>query len=205
MNPHLTTVLRKINSKPFDTLSIWDIDDTLFISPKTHVYVLKKEGSKEKIVRKLTTEEFNGYRLAPNEHFDFFEFRDSHLFFNTAKPLVGNLAKAKEALESKSTMVLVLTARADFNDKDKFLKKFEMYGLDMSRDNIHVVRSGNLGMGTAEGKKEVLQTVLNTNKFKHAHMYDDDERNLRAFLSLETKKTKLLAYIVNKGIISPYV
>lgn len=197
-----SSLIKKIKSLPtsVDTLSVWDIDDTLFVSPKTFVYVVKNN----KIVRKLTTEEFNGYRLGPNEKFDFFEFRDSNIFFNTAQPLSANLKKAKTALESKTTMVLILTARADFNDKNTFLRKFQMYGLDMSKPNIHVSRSGNLGMGTAEGKKAVLEEVLSTNRFKKAMMYDDDEKNLKVFLSIKKKDLDLKAYIVKQGKILPY-
>lgn len=201
MNRNLTNLLNKINSIPtVNHLSIWDIDDTLFVSPKTFIYVVKNNS----IIRKLTTEQFNGYRLSIGEKFDFFEFRDANLFFNTAKPLSANLSKAKKALESKNTFVLVLTARADFNDRDLFLKKFEAYGLNMSSPNIHVVRSGNLGMGTAEGKKEVLNSVLGTGKFRTADMYDDDSRNLDAFMSLQVKNIKLSSYIVKQGHISKY-
>ena len=55
-----------------------------------------------------------------------------------------------------------------------------------------------------EGKKEVLKSVLNTGKFKTADMYDDDARNLDAFLSLKTNDVKLAAYIVKEGHISTY-
>jgi hypothetical protein len=201
MNRNLTNLLNKINSlASVSHLSIWDIDDTLFVSPKTFIYVVKNNS----IVKKLTTEEFNGYRLGGGEKFDFFEFRDANLFFNTARPLSANLMRAKRALESRNTFVLVLTARSDFNDKNTFLKKFETYGLNMSSPNIHVARSGNLGMGTAEGKKEVLRSVLNTGKFQTADMYDDDARNLDAFLSLKSNNVKLSAYIVKEGKISAY-
>jgi hypothetical protein len=201
MNRNLTNLLGKINSLASAShLSIWDIDDTLFVSPKTFIYVVKNNS----IVKKLTTEEFNGYRLGGGEKFDFFEFRDANLFFNTARPLSANLLRAKRALESRNTFVLVLTARSDFNDKNTFLKKFETYGLNMSSPNIHVARSGNLGMGTAEGKKEVLKSVLNTGKFQTADMYDDDARNLDAFLSLKSNNVKLSAYIVKEGKISAY-
>jgi hypothetical protein len=201
MNRNLTNLLGKINSlASVNHLSIWDIDDTLFVSPKTFIYVVKNNS----IVKKLTTEEFNGYRLGGGEKFDFFEFRDANLFFNTARPLSANLLRAKRALESRNTFVLILTARSDFGDKNTFLKKFETYGLNMSSPNIHVARSGNLGMGTAEGKKEVLKSVLNTGKFQTADMYDDDARNLDAFLSLKSNNVKLSAYIVKEGKISAY-
>lgn len=200
MDRNLINLINKINPLPVNHLSVWDIDDTLFLSPKTSVYVTKNG----KIVKKLSTEEFNGYRLKGGEKFDFFEFKDSNLFFNTAKPLSANLMKAKNALQSRNTFVIVLTARSDFNDKNKFLRKFETYGLDMSKPNIHVVRSGNLGMGTAEGKKEVLKNVLDTKKFRTGDMYDDDSRNLDAFLSLGSRDVKLSAYIVREGHIYPY-
>ena len=198
----MDNLISKIKRLPdsVNTLSVWDIDDTLFISKDTHVYVTKNG----KIVKKLTTEQFNGYKLGAGEKFDFFEFRDSNIFFNTAKPLSANLRQAKTALQSKNTMVLILTARADFNDKNKFLRKFESYGLDMSRPNIHVARSGNLGMSTAEGKKAVLESVFGTKKFKFASMYDDDSNNLDAFLSLRNKGINLSAYIVRNGRILPY-
>ncbi len=200
MDRNLINLINKINPLPVNHLSVWDIDDTLFLSPKTSVYVTKNG----KIVKKLSTEEFNGSRLKGGEKFDFFEFKDSNLFFNTAKPLSANLMKAKNALQSRNTFVIVLTARSDFNDKNKFLRKFETYGLDMSKPNIHVVRSGNLGMGTAEGKKEVLKNVLDTKKFRTGDMYDDDSRNLDAFLSLGSRDVKLSAYIVREGHIYPY-
>ena len=211
-NKVLEGVLNRIDALPskINNLSVWDIDDTLFVSPKTNVYVTK--GGK--IVKKLSTEEFNGYKLKMGEQFDFFEFRDSNLFFRTAKPLSSNLRRAKQALESENTMVLILTARSDFNDKERFLKKFEMYGLDMGKPNIHVVRSGNLGMSTFEGKRATLAAVLNTKipsfkdkeakRFKKASMYDDDSRNLDAFLSLSSKDISLSAFIVKNGKIYPY-
>jgi len=197
-------LLKKINALPksVTNLSVWDIDDTLFLSEDTHVQVINKN----KIVKKLTTKEFNGYKLKVGEKFDYSEFRDANLFFNTAKPLSNNLKKAKQALESKNTMVVILTARADMNDKKKFLNKFHMYGLDMSKPNIHVSRSGNLNMSTAAAKAEVLSQILATNRFTTVCMYDDDTKNLDSFLKIQTEKSKIKldAYIVKGGKILPY-
>lgn len=197
MNDALKNLILKVKRLPASvtTLSIWDIDDTLFESPKTHVYVIKNNS----IVDKLTTEKFNGYKLKPGEVFDFSEFRDANLFFRTAKPLSVNLKKAKVALESKNTMVLILTARADFNDKNLFLRKFEMCGIDMKKPNIHVVRSGNLGMSTVDGKKTVMREVFAARSFKYAMMYDDDRRNLDAFLSLNPSGVKMSAFLAKEG------
>jgi len=185
------------------TLSIWDIDDTLFESPETHVYVV----AKNKIVKKLTTTEFNNYRLRPGESFDFTEFRDSKLFFHGAQPLNSNIAKAKSTIESRNSMMLVLTARANFNNKSLFLAKFKLYGLDLNTPESHVARAGNLNINsTAKAKKTIIEECLNTNKFTVVHMYDDDARNLDAFLSLKTtfKNVKFKAFIAEKNKLKVY-
>ena len=183
------------------TLSVWDIDDTLFTS-KTNIYVIKNN----QIVKKLSTSEYNSYKLRPGEVFDYSEFRDASLFFHNAKPISQSISKVKGILESRNIMLLALTARSDFNDKGLFLQKFKLYGLDMSTPLSHVARSGNLGLPTAAGKKEVLDQCLNTKKFKHTVMFDDDTRNLDAFLSLQAshKNITFRAYAVHKGKIVPY-
>lgn len=185
------------------TLSVWDIDDTLFESPETHVYVI----ARNKIVKKLTTSEFNKYRLRPGESFDFTEFRDSKLFFHGAQPLNSNISKAKSAIESKNSMMLVLTARANFNNKKLFLAKFKMYGLDLNTPESHVARAGELNISsTSQAKKTIIEECLNTNKFTHAHMYDDDSRNLDAFLTLENtfKNIKFKAFIAERNKLKIY-
>lgn len=185
------------------TLSVWDIDDTLFLSPDTHVYVV----AKNKIVKKLTTSEFNKYRLRPGESFDFKEFRDSNIFFHGAQPLSSNIAKAKKAIESKNSMMLVLTARANFNNKNLFLAKFKLYGLDLNTPESHVARAGNLNISsTAKAKATIIDKCLNTKKFTDVHMYDDDSRNLDAFLALEStfKNVNFKAFIAEKNKIKVY-
>jgi len=209
MNPHLKNLLKKIEELPksIDSLSIWDIDDTLFES-ETSVFVIKDN----KIVKKLSTSEYNSYRPKLGENFDFSEFRDSNLFFHHAKPLSANLRMAKESLEKKNNFFMVLTARADFNDKNLILRKFEMYGLEMNKPTTHIVRSGNLGLSTAAGKKEVIAACLNTKrrdasaKFKTASLYDDDKRNLDAFLSLKSSVSdiKYETFIIKNGHIQFY-
>ena len=179
-------LLDKINKlgRNVNVLSVWDIDDTLFESPNTFIYVISNKGQ---IVDKLSTSKFNSHRLNPGEKYDFSEFRDSEIFFHGASPISGNISKAKKVLESKNTMLLLLTARGDFNNKSLFLKKFKKYGLDLNTPESHVARSGNLGISnTAQAKKNVLEQCLNTKKFTEVHMYDDDSRNLEAFKSLQT-------------------
>lgn len=182
----LTGIMTKISRLPAGVrnLSIWDIDDTMFLSKNMHIYVKNSEG---KITEKLTSQQYNSRPKLPGENFDFSEFRSARIFFENAKAIEPNIKLAKAALQSRKSMVLVLTAREDFDDKDTFLRKFELYGLDMKHPHIHVVRSGNLGLGSTAGKVEVLDRCLSTRRFASAQMYDDHKENLEAFLGLKKR------------------
>lgn len=201
MKGHLDKISKL--DKRVTTLSIWDIDDTLFVSENIRIYVVAKNS----VVKKLTTQEFNKYRLRPGERYDFSEFRNAKLFFHGATPLNSNITKAKKILESNQSMLLVLTARANFDNKNMFLKKFQKYGLDLDTAESHVARAGNLGISsTAQAKKTVIEECLNTEKFTEVHMYDDDPRNLSAFLSLipQYENIKFKAYIAKDNKLIKY-
>ena len=79
----------------------------------------------------------------------------------------------------------MLTARADFDDKDKFLATFEKYGIDMSR--VHVHRAGNLPGDEPPAYKKAIwvRKYLNTGKYSRVNLIDDSMSNLRVFKSLE--------------------
>lgn len=197
--------LDKISKLPrsVNCLSIWDIDDTLFESLNTHVYVLHDN----KIVKRLTTSEFNTYRLKPGETVDFFEFKDANIFFHTASPLSSNIKKAKDAIESNHTFMVTLTARTNFNDKGLFLKKMSMFGLDLNRPDTHAIRAGNLNMGSPSvAKAKIISECLATNRFKSVYMYDDSSKNLDAFLALKSanKGVHFGAYLAQHGKLKHY-
>lgn len=162
-------------------LTIFDIDDTLFHT--TAQIKVMKDG---KVVRSLTNQEFNNYQLQPGEEFDFGEFRSAEKFAKESEPIKPMINTLKRILDRASnTKVIMLTARADFDDKDKFLKTFEKYGIDMSR--IHVHRAGNLpGDDPPAYKKAVwVRKYLNTGKYNRVNLIDDSMSNLKVFKSLE--------------------
>jgi hypothetical protein len=177
--------LRKIKSLPknVNKLSVWDIDDTLFTSKDLRIFIIKNN----QIVKELSTSEWNHYRLKPGESPDFSQFRDSSIFFHSAKPLSKNLRTAKAALESKDTMMITLTARSKTDSKDLFLQKFKKYGIDMNKSTSHSVFAGELGMTTAKAKAHILDACLASKKFNAIYMYDDHRENLTEFLKLKTK------------------
>jgi len=162
-------------------LTIFDIDDTLFHT--TAQIKVMKDG---KVVRSLTNQEFNNYQLQPGEEFDFGEFRSAEKFAKESEPIKPMINTLKRILDrAANTKVIMLTARADFDDKEKFLGTFEKYGIDMSR--IHVHRAGNLpGDDPPAYKKAVwVRKYLNTGKYNRVNLIDDSMTNLKVFKSLE--------------------
>jgi FMN phosphatase YigB (HAD superfamily) len=166
------------------TLTIFDIDETLFHT-KAKVAVLK-DG---KVVRMLDNQEFNTYKLKDGESFDFREFKSAEVFRKTSTPIVRMVDKAKAIVKAKSnphSRAIIVTARADFDDKEMFLQTFRDHGLPI--DQMHVERSGNLGIESpAEAKKVVFRKYLNTKNYIKTRLYDDAMSNLKAFLELQSE------------------
>jgi FMN phosphatase YigB (HAD superfamily) len=170
----------RINHATAKSLVIFDIDDTLLHT--TAKIKVVKDG---KVVRTLTNQEFNNYTLQPGEEFDFGEFRDAEKFNRESQPIKPMVNKLKTILDhAKNSKVIMLTARADFDDKNLFLKTFNDLGIDMSR--VHVHRAGNLpGDDIPAEKKAVwVRKYLNTDQYNHVRLYDDSMSNLRVFKSL---------------------
>jgi FMN phosphatase YigB (HAD superfamily) len=168
------------------SLTIFDIDDTLFHT--TAQIAVMKDG---KVIRKLTNNEFNNYTLKAGEDFDFSEFRDAHKFYHESKPIQRMLAKAKAILansvKNPNSKVVIITARANFDDKDKFLATFRKYGFDI--DKVRVERAGNIeGEFIPAFKKAIIiRNYLNTKQYSKVRLFDDSMSNLKEFLRLKTE------------------
>ena len=175
---------------------MFDIDETLFHT-KAKVGVVK-DG---KVVRMLDNQEFNTYKLKAGESFDFREFKSAEVFRKTSTPIVRMIEKAKAIVKAKSnphSRAIIVTARADFDDKDMFLQTFRDHGLPI--DQMHVERSGNLGINSpAEAKKVVFRRYLNTKNYIKTRLYDDAMSNIKAFLELQSEypDIKFEAWFVN--------
>jgi predicted chitinase len=162
-------------------LTIFDIDDTLFHT--TAQIKVMKDGQ---VVRSLSNQEFNNYQLQPGEEFDFGEFRSAEKFAKESEPIKPMINTLKRILDKTSnTKVIMLTARADFDNKDQFLNTFEKHGIDMSQ--IHVHRAGNIpGDEPPAYKKAVwVRKYLNTGKYNRVNLIDDSMSNLKVFKSLK--------------------
>lgn len=162
-------------------LTIFDIDDTLL-----HTTAQIKVVQNGKIVRKLNNQEFNTYQLKPGEKFDFGEFRDAEKFRRESQPIRPMIAKLKAILKNAgNNRVIMLTARADFDDKNKVLATFGRYGIDMSR--VHIYRAGNLPGDAipAEKKAVIVRKFLDSGLYNRVRLYDDSMSNLRVFKDLK--------------------
>ena len=163
-------------------LTIFDVDETMFIT-KAKVGVVK-DG---KTIKKLSNKQFNKYKIKSDEKFDFGEFKNAEIFNKTSTPIAKMINKVKVILKHATrsgSKVIIVTARADFDDRDLFLDTFRKQGIDI--DKIYVERSGNLGPGPAKDNKVVVfKKYLNQKIYKRVRLFDDDKGNLNALLSLK--------------------
>jgi len=177
-------------------LTIWDIDETLF-NTKALVYVMKGPD----VVRKLTNQEFNTYKLDAGETFDFREFKDAKHFRDTSEPIakaIQKLIAIHKNVKAKGSKMIVITARSDFDDRDIFLDTFRKQGIDI--DDIHVHRSGNLNApNSAAGKKIYIKQYLDTGKYARVRLFDDAISNLEMFkgLAKEYPNVSFEAYLAH--------
>lgn len=168
------------------SLTIFDIDDTLFHT--TAQIAVIKNGQ---VVKKLTNQEFNHYPLSDGESFDFSEFRDSHKFYHESKPISRMMEKAKAILansvKNPNSKVVIITARADFDNRDKFLDTFRKHGFDI--DKVRVERAGNIAGDFIPAFKKaiIIRNYLNIRQFNKVRLFDDSMSNLAEFLKLKSE------------------
>jgi len=170
-----------------NSLHMFDVDDTLFhTTAKIHV-----KDKTNKTVKTLSNQEFNTHTLEPGHHYDFSEFRDADKFHKESKPISKMINKIKaihkNVQKKPDSKVILNTARADFDDKHKFLDKFKKHGINM--DDIHVERAGNLpgDEHPSEKKAQIVRNHLARKKYKDVHLYDDSLSNLKALKKMKNE------------------
>jgi hypothetical protein len=177
-------------------LTIFDIDDTLFVS-KARIIVKNTNTGKEKA---LTPMEFNSYKLRKHEEYDYGEFRSAKIFYQTATPIGRMVEKAKAIIKNataKGSKVIIVTARANMDDKKLFIKTLESHGLPMK--SVYVERAGNMSGSSAENKKVIFRKYLKTGQYSRIRLFDDHKENLKALLDLkkEFPSVDMQAYLAD--------
>lgn len=172
-----------------NTIHFFDLDETLFShGPRVKIKVVKNG----KVVKKLTNKAFNAYTRKKGERLDFSDFRSAKKFEQSAKP-IPEIIKVLQRLQ-KNNNVEIMTARADFDDKNHFGGVLHKHGIDIK--TVHVRRAGNIEKGSnpAEKKALFIDRLIKRNKYKEVHLYDDSMHNLDAFLKLKKAHPKVRFY-----------
>lgn len=174
-----------------------DIDETIF---KT--YAIVKVIKNGKIVRELDNQQFNSDTLGEGEIYDFGEFKNAEIFLSTSKPILPIISELKSILEkitanSEGSRIVFLTARSDFDNKEKFLNTFRKYGIDIDSSRMYVERSGNLTDGTvAEKKKVVVMSYISNGRYRRVRLIDDNIENLEEFLTIKNDLDETLLDLI---------
>ena len=180
-------------------LTIFDIDDTMFVS-KARVRVVNKKTNK---IKELTPKQYNNYDLGRDEDWDYGEFKSAEIFWKTATPIARMITKAKAIIKhatAKGSKVIIVTARADMDDKKLFIKTFEAHGIPMK--DVYIERAGNVGGPNAAANKAVVfRKYLDTGRYARVRLFDDHKENLDALLNLKRDypTVEMFAYLANKN------
>jgi hypothetical protein len=183
-------------NNPGGGLHVFDVDDTLFHTT-AKVRVMKGDN----VVQSLSNSEYNTHNLPDGHRYDYTEFRSAEKFDTESVPnqrMLEKMRRLHDHAKENGGRVIINTARADFDDKDRFLDAFRKQNVDI--DNIHVYRAGNMkGDGTvAQKKTAIIRDQLAKGDYNHVSLHDDSEENLNHFLSLkdEFPNVKFVAHHV---------
>ena len=180
-------------------LHVFDVDDTL-VHSDAKIHIKDKAGN---TVKKLTPSEYNTHELHPDHRYDYSEFKSSTVFSHSHP--IKKMIRAINAVQATTkknpkNKVIINTARADLDNKDKFIKTLTAHGIKNMND-IHVHRAGNIPGNEPPAHKKLvyIRQHLDKHPYSHVRMYDDSKENLDAFIGLKSEypKTRFHAYHVS--------
>lgn len=189
------------------TLTVFDLDETLFNSPGK-VYI------RHKVTREYLREVDSSLTetLTELEEFDYSDFRSAKLFFDRAKPIEKMVKKYHKIIKDRgpNCKACIITARADFDDRDLFLSALRKH--NVYHEDVYVHRAGNFedrAPTTPLRKCAIIGDLIANAKepFDTVQMFDDSYKNLQAFLGMKScwKFVKFKAFHVNHhGEVSKY-
>ena len=156
---------------------LFDVDNTL-IDSDVKVYVMKDN----KLVKKISSTEYNSYKLQQGEYFDYSEFESEDILNN--KSVFLKYWDTLQREYKKGTHIGILTARSDI----KMIKKFFLKkGIDIKDDLIFAIGDESLNLTSksieekkAECIKRLFEVGYNTFVF-----FDDNQSNLDSAEELE--------------------
>ena len=156
---------------------VFDFDDTL---ASTNAKVLvTKYGVPSQV---LTAAEYNTYRLADGEDFDFSEFKNPEFIIN-GSPL-GLIELAKD-IHAEGHSLYILTARNEIASGAiaGFLARF-----NITAKMIHCVGKTS-DTNIARAKQTVLMSIIDNHDV--TYFYDDDDKNIELASTLDCRVKKV--------------
>ncbi len=187
------------------TLSLFDIDDTLF---EVKAKIIIKNAITGEEITQITPGEYNSYEHCNEEELDFSQFICTNTFVDTSLPIknvIDVLKKLHSIAKISDSEVYLLTARQDFDDKEKFLEFLIKHGIEAGHKNeqkVHVLRAGNIpGLDNASKKYQIIKELLKNNCFDSVSLYDDSISNLKAFQNIELvyPNINVEPYLIKEG------
>lgn len=180
--------IESVHKYGLGSLTVFDIDDTLFHTT-AKIGILGKEGKR---VGELSNSEFNTYSWKEDEKPDFSEFSNAEKFNRESVPIPSMVRKMIGILgnvhRNPKSKVIIITARADFDNKETFLDTFRKHGINI--DLVYVERAGNLKIPNASIAKKkaiIVKNYLDSGEFDIARLYDDAMGNIEEFKSLSSE------------------
>lgn len=162
-----------------DKILLFDVDNTLLESDvKVHVV---KGG---KILRKLSSAEYNSYKLQPGEDFDYVEFEDPKILNN--KSIFLKYWDTLQREYKNGTHIGILTARSN---SDMFYDFFKNHGVTIKKELVFAINDPKLGLkgNTIEDRKANAIKRLIDLGYKTIVFFDDNVNNLKSAKKLEDK------------------
>jgi hypothetical protein len=204
--------LNELSSNYGKGITFIDIDETLFRT-FAMIYVLDKETGQ--IKKKLTNQEFNTYKLKDDEDFDFREFRSAKIFANTSIPInktINRVKRMMQNLDERGSKIILLTARADFDDKETFLQTFKRYGLPIDKMYVervgnfierseiykHIIKKSGMPKSIAEMKEKVILSYIESGQYRRVRLIDDDMKNIKTFVKFGKEFPKKYPNVIEK-------
>jgi hypothetical protein len=160
-----------------DKILLFDVDDTL-IKSDVKVHVIKNG----EVIKKLSSTEYNSYKLQPGESFDYSEFEDEDILNNRSVFL-----KYWDTLQREykdGTHIGILTARSN---KDMFYRFFKSNGITIKNELVFAINDPKLGLkgSTVEDRKAEVIKRLAKWGYRTMVFFDDNEANLKTAKKLE--------------------
>jgi FMN phosphatase YigB (HAD superfamily) len=174
-------ILEKFNiaGNESDKILLFDVDDTLL---KSDVQVHVVKGGK--LLRKLSSSEYNSYKLQPGEDFDYSEFEDPKILNN--KSVFLKYWDTLQREYKNGTYIGILTARSN---SDMFYDFFKNHGVTIKKELVFAINDPKLGLkgNTIEDRKANAIKRLIDWGYKTIVFFDDNVNNLKSAKKLEDK------------------